>query len=104
MYEFIRVVKSFFRRNWRCQLGVHCDHVVDEDVVRRVTHQGRSYENVIIYQVECCRCDRVDFDEGIMYGWADARQEGEGRETMLEQSRQTKGYGGSIFVPQKGLK
>ena len=70
-------------RNWQCRLGVHCDHTMDEDRVKRMTHQGRSNECVVVVQMECCRCERVDFYEHSMYGdvyeWEDIRNEGEDR-------------------------
>ncbi len=66
-------------RNWQCRLGFHCNHAMDKDTVRRATHHGRSHEYVTIFQVGCCRCDRVDFGEGTNYGWGNYREEGEDR-------------------------
>ncbi len=70
-------------RNWQCRFNSHCDHTMDEDHVKRVTHQGRSYESVVVVQMECCRCERVDFGEYSLhsdtYAWEDIRNEGEDR-------------------------
>ncbi len=68
-------------RNWQCRLNFHCNHTMDKDTVWRTTHHGRDREAVVIFQVECCRCDRVDFGEFEHYGpiWENARQEREDR-------------------------